>query len=281
MSYRNIEAFLAKKTEQYLTWRKRRLLKKKARQKHVHPVIDWTLSILVIIVFVMLINMFLFQNYRIPSESMVPELLRDDLIFVEKVSFGPEILPGAVKLPPLREPKRGEVVSFESDVYAREGPLIELCYRFVYFITLSLVNLKTDESNNVLKDLLIKRVIGTGGDRVRLYENGPEILPAGEGAWLPEKPLLTQTGVSYTLVDRLYDEDKRARFERSPMDSDYCSEWNKAELGWYVPYGTFFPMGDNRPNSRDATVFGPVSLSRIQGKALFRFFPFARFGNIN
>lgn len=310
MTFKIFEEIIVRKTEALLTFRKRRALRKKAKQNRLPPVLDWVISIFVIIIFVMLINMFLFQNYRIPSESMVPELLVGDLIFVEKVSFGPELLPGVLKLTARRTPQRGEVVSFESDVYALEGPLPELFYRFVYFITLSSVNLRTDANNNVLKDLLIKRVIGLEGDRVREFEGRFEILPVCEDEWQPEKLLVMENGTMYTLnvggyargvpfyrrtladlTDRMRNlagrggyannvNFERDNFERDPTDSAYASAWHKSELGHYVPSGMFFPMGDNRIYSRDARSFGPVSLTRIQGKALFRFFPFSRFGSI-
>lgn len=72
----------------------------------------------------------------------------------------------------------------------------------------------------------------------------------------------------------------RTGYERDPTDSYQCSAWHGCEQGWYVPKDMFFPMGDNRTYSRDARYFGPVGLAHIQGKALFRFFPFSRFGAI-
>jgi signal peptidase I len=310
VSLQNFENFIVKKTEAVLTWRKRRRLIRKERSKRVHPVIDWISSILIIIVVVILINMFLFQNYRIPSESMVPVLQVGDLIFVEKVIFGPELLPGRIKFAPFRSPQRGEVVSFESELYAREGPFVELWYRFVYFITLSFVNLKTDENKAVIKDLLIKRVIGLGNERVRLYKGNFEILPECEENWLLENEVLEKAGVNYTIIwnNRRRSEPfvekaisapvkkilsfyynggepfvynpELSSYEQSPHFAALREKLLKSKLGWYVPEGMFFPMGDNREISRDGRAYGPVPLERIQGKAIFRFSPFTRFGGI-
>jgi signal peptidase I len=36
-----------------------------------------------------------------------------------------------------------------------------------------------------------------------------------------------------------------------------------------VPPGHVFAMGDNRANSKDSRIFGPVPIENIRGKALF------------
>jgi len=41
----------------------------------------------------------------------------------------------------------------------------------------------------------------------------------------------------------------------------------------------FFVMGDNRNNSADSRVFGPISMDKIFGKVIFIYGPFSRAGN--
>lgn len=48
-----------------------------------------------------------------------------------------------------------------------------------------------------------------------------------------------------------------------------------------VPAGKYFVLGDNRTNSTDSRVLGPVKKSQIKGKTHFIIFPFDRFGNKN
>jgi signal peptidase I len=43
-----------------------------------------------------------------------------------------------------------------------------------------------------------------------------------------------------------------------------------------VPVGHVFLMGDNRGNSSDSRVFGPVPLENLKGEAFFRFWPISK-----
>ncbi|HEY8420739.1 MAG TPA: signal peptidase I [Thermoclostridium sp.] len=47
---------------------------------------------------------------------------------------------------------------------------------------------------------------------------------------------------------------------------------------YVVPEGYVFVMGDNRENSLDSRSFGPVSINSIEGKAIFRLYPFSKIG---
>ena len=42
----------------------------------------------------------------------------------------------------------------------------------------------------------------------------------------------------------------------------------------------YFVLGDNRLISKDSRYFGAIKKSDIKGKAIFRLFPFTRFGSI-
>jgi signal peptidase I len=307
MTWAEWQIFIQQCTESFLTKRKQKKLIKRNKHKQRHPLIEWTLIIIEVVFIVIIINLFLFQNYRIPSESMVPELQIGDLIFVEKLTFGPEILPGRLKLPAFHSPQRGEVVSFESRNYALEGPWVEFWQRFIYMITLTMVNLKVDENNRPIKDLLIKRVIGLPGERIRITNAGEiEFLPRCEITWLKESTFQKQIGHCYTeeelqtensfddksgLFDLSSDftdydpyfaryKNAEQEYKRAQYDIDAQSNWFKQYLGWYIPENRFFPMGDNRSRSMDAREYGPVPLKKIQGKALFRWLPFDRIGAI-
>lgn len=92
-------------------------------------------------------------------------------------------------------------------------------------------------------DDLIKRVIGLPGDRVEGRDN--QVFVNGEPL---AEPYLDDTAVTRDF---------------GPVD---------------VPDDHVFVMGDNRGNSADSRVFGPIEIDRIEGEAFFRYWPLPRIG---
>jgi signal peptidase I len=95
-------------------------------------------------------------------------------------------------------------------------------------------------------DVLIKRVIGLSGETVearsgKVYIDGKEL----KESYLP----------ATTLTDRL-------------------------DRPIVVPEGQILVMGDNRSNSSDGRVFGPISKKLIVGRAIMRLWPLSRFGGL-
>ncbi|MDR3262440.1 MAG: signal peptidase I [Tannerella sp.] len=64
---------------------------KKSDNQRVREVLEWVDDILFALVAVYLINLFVFQNYQIPSSSLEKTLLVGDYLFVSKLSFGPRV----------------------------------------------------------------------------------------------------------------------------------------------------------------------------------------------
>jgi signal peptidase I len=91
---------------------------------------------------------------------------------------------------------------------------------------------------------LIKRVVGLPGDEISV--RGGKLLVNGE----PQREPYVN--------------------ERSPDRSFYAPTT--------VPKGHVFAMGDNRANSQDSRVFGPVPKENIEGEAFLRFWPPDRIG---
>ncbi|MBN1686775.1 MAG: signal peptidase I [Spirochaetales bacterium] len=310
-------------TENFLTWRKRRILKKKAKQKKRHPIIEWIDAFLWAAFVVLLINQYLFQAYQIPTPSMENTLKVSDRIFVNKLIYGPELLPGIGKLPGYAHPQRNRIIIFESPTYISRGTLFDIVQRVLYMLTLSLVDIDRDENGEPRAHFLIKRAVGVGGDRLRVVKGEVELKPPGFSTWVSEKELNPLHPVDFTTQRTIASSDYEAiqadvrireyeqqgipvlkadralvsraagvkydLFERSktnnmvnhkivPHESRYRSEYARYSLGWVIPEGWIFPMGDNRDNSNDARYFGPVRLSNVLGKASFIYWPIPRMG---
>ncbi|MDX9828048.1 MAG: S26 family signal peptidase, partial [Spirochaetia bacterium] len=122
-------------TESLLTRRLKRRLKDKMKQQRRNVIVDWLFAILWAASVVLVINQYIFQNYRIPSESMEKSLLIGDMIFVNKITFGPELLPGVAKLNSPIKPQRGQIIVFENPSYLSRGPVFTIFQQFVYMLS--------------------------------------------------------------------------------------------------------------------------------------------------
>jgi len=61
----------------------------KSRKKKNNVVVEWLDALIFAVVAVSLINIFLFQNYKIPTPSMEASLLVGDHLYVSKTAYGP------------------------------------------------------------------------------------------------------------------------------------------------------------------------------------------------
>ncbi len=107
--------------------------------------VEYARSFFPIVLIVLLIRSFLFEPFRIPSDSMMPTLLDGDFIFVNKFTYGLRAPVLNTEFVALGEPQRGDVVVFR---------------------------LPADPATNY-----IKRLVGLPGDRIavrdkRVYLNG-------------------------------------------------------------------------------------------------------------
>jgi signal peptidase I len=96
---------------------------------------------------------------------------------------------------------------------------------------------------------LIKRVIATAGQVVDL-KNGKVVVDGRELVepythGLPSDPLTAEIRFPFT-----------------------------------VPQGDLWVMGDNRTNSGDSRVFGPIPVSEVQGHAVWTYWPLSAFGTL-
>jgi len=98
----------------------------------------------------------------------------------------------------------------------------------------------------------IKRVIGVGGDTIKLsdgfvFVNGTKI----------DEPYI-------------YKDEATGLPQPTTADDDVSQ--------WVIPEGELFLMGDHRQNSADSRAFGPVPVTNVIGRAWLRYWPLDTFG---
>lgn len=133
------------------------------------PVAGWAVISVLTIVLALIIRAFVFQTFRIPSDSMAPTLEAGDHIVVSKLSYGSYAPGSAKRIFGSRMPVRGDVVVF---------------YRF-------------SEFEDIDEDVhYVKRIVALPGETVEVregkaYVNGVEsVAPSGAGsAWLSQEEI--------------------------------------------------------------------------------------------
>jgi signal peptidase I len=197
------------------------------------------LPVLILAAFVIavVIKTLLVQAFFIPSGSMLPTLHPGDRVLVEKLAYR------------LHDPRRGDVVVFEKSVFgvAPDVPWYQDAKNFIR----ELLGLPTGDEEDY-----IKRIVAIGGDTIR-YAGSPRRLTIN-GQEVPQ-PFIR---------------GGRDRFSSSLTEQD-CQrlDMRSSEGGCLVPAGRVFVMGDNRGDSEDSRILGPIDEDRIVGRAFVIIWP--------
>ncbi|MDR0316037.1 MAG: signal peptidase I [Treponema sp.] len=181
-------------TEAYLTRRNRIRRIKKEKQRAKNQALDWIEAFLWAAGMVLLANQYLIQAYQIPSGSMIDTLLIGDHIFVNKIIYGPELLPGVGKLPSPIHPKRNDIIIFENPSYISKGTVFDIAQRVIYMLTITLVDIDRDEAGDPRPHFLIKRAVGKGGDHFVMERGEMKVRFAGEDHWINERDYAAARG---------------------------------------------------------------------------------------
>jgi signal peptidase I len=208
------------------------------------------------ILLVLLIRLFIFEPFKIPSGSMVPTLAIGDHVVVTKFAYGvwvPSVydIPLVTNLMPphgsgkwpltnvelidMSDPQRGDIIVF----------------RF-----------PNDERYNY-----IKRIVAIPGDTIQVKNN--KITLNGE----PEPTVFVDR---MSFVNQACGVSNQKRYVETIGEVPHyvlTSTGAHSPLANYheytVPKDTVFVMGDNRDNSEDSRAWGIVRYDQIKGKAHF------------
>lgn len=134
--------------------------------------IDWIDALVQAIFMVLLIQIFFFQLYVIPSESMVGEFLIGDRVIVTKCNCGPKFPLTDIGFPTFTKYKRGDVVVLRNPKYRidRKSEVKSVASHLVYMLTLTCVDLNKDEYGNIKYDPLVKRICGEQGEQLVMLD---------------------------------------------------------------------------------------------------------------
>lgn len=218
--------------------------------------VDYARSFFPVALVVLLLRSFIFEPFRIPSDSMMPTLLDGDFIIVNKYAYGLRLPVLNRKIVAVGEPQRGDVVVFRWPV---------------------------DPSTN-----FIKRLVGLPGDHVEVrdnhvYVNGQPVPAAAlprrydDGCYVNFTLLEEQLGAHHheamycpVAIDR---QPLLPGCHRRAVRGYVCGEEDAPGGGrvpafdGVVPPGHYLMMGDNRDNSDDGRSWGYVPEQNLVGRA--------------
>jgi signal peptidase I len=204
----------------------------------IHWFWDWTKSIIVALVVWFFLRTFLVEAFRIPSGSMENTLLIGDFLFVNKALYGAEVPIIHTRLPAVREPKRDDILVFDS--VEEEG----------------------------LK--VVKRLIGMPGDTLsmengELFRNGKRV---NEPYALHSDPTRSEDPIQRAKM-REWQLPHLVHRDPTAYQPD-LQEWGPI----VVPPDSFFMMGDNRDSSYDGRYWGFLPRKNVRGKPLVVYFSY-------
>ncbi|QHW29989.1 signal peptidase I [Paenibacillus rhizovicinus] len=89
-------------------------------------------------------------------------------------------------------------------------------------------------------------------------------------------------GMPGDMID--FTDDGHVLVNNSVIDEPYVKGLtysNGMKVPFKVPEKSVFVMGDNRENSQDSRMLGPIALSSLEGRAVFRLWPLSKFGQLD
>ena len=198
----------------------------------------WTKAILLAIAAWLVLRTFVVEAFRIPTGSMANTLLVGDFLLVNKALYGAEVPLIHRRLPAIREPRRGDLVIFDS--VEDEGK--ELVKRLV---GLPGDTLEMRDGTLIRNGAVLREPYASHFDPMRLEE--PEVRDRMRAWQLPH----------FVGADpAAYDPD--------------LQDWGPI----VVPPDSLFMLGDNRDGSYDGRYWGFVPRGNVRGRPMGIYFSY-------
>lgn len=145
----------------------------------------------------------------------------------------------------------------------------DICWADKNFKSIERYDVVVARVNN---EMIIKRVIGLPGDTIKLidgtvYINDEKIDDKYDFETYPDG---TKEYKRWT--SDMIEEIEAGFYYYTDMNGEIVND----EATYYCGEDEYFLMGDNRQHSADCRLIGPLNISDIDGKIVFRFYPFNR-----
>ena len=221
------------------------------RDKITKSDLDWSNTVYFAGFVASIVMFFFVQAFKIPSASMRYTLVEGDHLFVNKAAYGFRIPFTNIRFGQFQDIKVGDVIVLKFPAKSRDqhncGPETQYGRDFV------------------------KRVVALPGDTVqvkkgRLWVNGEEV---------PQQPYEVYEDIPRIETEILPGEELmyQALWENHTLDNYLGGELRDSFGPVVVPENSYFAMGDNRDNSCDSRLWGPVPREHLKGKAGFVHWP--------
>ncbi|PTR05208.1 signal peptidase I [Nitrosospira sp. Nsp5] len=224
--------------------------------------VEYPKSFFPVILIVFFLRSFLVEPFKIPSGSMIPTLLVGDFILVNKYTYGIRLPVANVKIMPINEPKRGDVMVFRYP----ENPSMDYIKR--------IIGVPGDTVTYRDKQLSINNI------PVKMESNGEYTYIESGLNYVYSRRFLESLGEqNYSILINPEVPDMHIAGVRPFPHRENCS-YNDSGFTCKVPEGNYFTMGDNRDSSSDSRYWGFVPEQNIVGKAFMIWWNFGDLSRI-
>ena len=231
-----------------------------ADQKNQQYRSRWKILVLLIFFFFYISCTSLFFSMRVMENDTMVENLQAGERFVFSSYSIYSLLPE--KSPERALPfRRGNVVLVDMFREKQPGALYIVLDGVLRFFTFQRFGLIAQEGH-----VFVKRVIGLPGDEITMTNFVIRVKTKGSAYYLTEFEV-TETDYTPAIPHMPALWDASLPFSGN-LDTMILGE------------NECFVLSDDRSNTNDSRTWGPVPVKNISGKALFRYWPFTRFGRI-